>query len=74
MSYACVKEFLDIRSLNEVPAIVLPVKDGLGHRLVEARQVVLRIDDLYLDIEWLQFYLKRLGDTFQSMLARAIRS
>ena len=74
MSYACVKKLQDIRSLDEVLAVVLPMKGGLGHRLVETRQVSPRIDGLYLDIEWLQFYLKRLSDAFQSMLARAIGS
>ncbi|HEY5749416.1 MAG TPA: hypothetical protein VIU12_25285, partial [Chryseolinea sp.] len=32
------KIFLDVRSLDEVPAVILPVKGGLGHRLVETGQ------------------------------------
>ena len=40
MSYACVKKLQDIRSLDEVLAVVLPMKGGLGHRLVETRQVL----------------------------------
>jgi hypothetical protein len=63
---------LDVRSLDEVLAVILPVKGRLGHRLIEPGQEGLRIDGLYLDLEWLQFSLKRLGDALQSMLARGI--
>ena len=62
------KIVLDVRSLDEVPAIILPVKGRLGHRLIEPGQEGLRIDGLYLDLEWLQFSLKRLGNALQSML------
>ena len=58
--------------LYEVSSVALPVKGGLGHRLVETSQEGLRIDGLNLDLEWLQFFLKRLGDALQSMLARGI--
>jgi hypothetical protein len=66
------KIVLDVRSLDEVPVSSLPVKGRLGHRFIEPGQEGLRIDGLYLDLEWLQFSLKRLGDALQSMLARGI--
>ena len=48
------------------------MRGGLAHRLIEPGQEALWIDGLYLDLEWLQFSLKRLGDALQSMLARGI--
>ena len=47
------KIVLDVCSLDEVPAVILPVKGGLAHRLIEPGQEGLRIDGLYLDLEWL---------------------
>ena len=47
------------------------MKGGLGHPLVETSQEGPRIDGLNLDLEWLQFLLKRLGDALQSMLVAA---
>jgi hypothetical protein len=32
------KIFLDVRSLDEVSAVILPLKGGLAHRLVETSQ------------------------------------
>jgi hypothetical protein len=47
------KIVLDVCSLDEVPGVILPVKGGLAHRLIEPGQEGLRIDGLYLDLEWL---------------------
>jgi len=67
-----VEKSLEVRSLYEVPGVVLPVKDRLGHRFVVTSQKGPRINGLYLDIEGLQFFLKRLGEALQGMLAREI--
>ena len=63
---------MEVRSLDEILAIILPVRGGLDHRLIEPGQEGSRIDGLHLDLEWLQFYLKRLGDALQGLLARGI--
>jgi hypothetical protein len=67
-----VVKFLEIGSLYEVPSVVLPATDGLGYRLVEASQEGRGIDDLYLDTGGFEFFLKRLGDALQGVLASKI--
>ena len=66
------EKFLDIDPLYEVSSVVLPLKGGLGHPLVETSLEGPRIDGLNLNIEGLQFFLKRFGDALQGVLAREI--